>query len=115
MGNPVRPERRASDETETERANRGEWDRYADEYQQTHGRFLGDAGFVWSPEGTEEGDLACSATWRTGQCSRSAAAPASAPAGCSRRVDTRSGWTCRTASSSTAGGSMTSWAPGSRW
>ena len=57
MGNPVRPERRASDETETERANRGEWDRYADEYQQTHGRFLGDAGFVWSPEGTDEGDL----------------------------------------------------------
>ena len=57
MGNPVRPERRPSDATETERANRGEWDRYADEYQQTHGRFLGDAGFVWSPEGTEEGDL----------------------------------------------------------
>ncbi len=57
MGNPVRPERRASDATETERANRGEWDRYADEYQQTHGQFLGDAGFVWSPEGTDEGDL----------------------------------------------------------
>jgi SAM-dependent methyltransferase len=57
MGNPVRPERRASDATETERANRGEWDRYADEYQRTHGSFLGDAGFVWSPEGTDEGDL----------------------------------------------------------
>jgi SAM-dependent methyltransferase len=57
MGKPVRPERRASDATETERANRGEWDRYADEYQRTHGSFLGDAGFVWSPEGTDEGDL----------------------------------------------------------
>ncbi|MBD8869679.1 class I SAM-dependent methyltransferase [Nocardioides sp. MJB4] len=61
-------------------ANRRDWDRYADEYQATHGAFLGDAGFVWGPEGHTEdetrllGDVAgrwvlelgCGA----GQCSR---------------------------------------------
>ncbi len=35
-------------------ANRRDWDRYADEYQSTHGAFLGDAGFVWGPEGFTE-------------------------------------------------------------
>lgn len=54
---PVRPDRRWADEHESRRANRGEWDRYADEYQATHGEFLGDAGFIWSPEGTDEADL----------------------------------------------------------
>ena len=35
-------------------ANGPDWDRYADEYQATHGEFLGDAGFVWGPEGLTE-------------------------------------------------------------
>jgi hypothetical protein len=47
----VRVERRAVDEAESRRANGPDWDRYADEYQATHGEFLGDAGFVWGPEG----------------------------------------------------------------
>lgn len=52
----VQVERRAVDEQESRRANGPDWDRYADEYQATHGPFLGDVGFVWGPEGlTEEG------------------------------------------------------------
>lgn len=39
---------------ETERANRRDWDDEADDYQRQHGEFLGDAGFVWSPEGLGE-------------------------------------------------------------
>ena len=50
-------ERRPADEVESRRANRADWDRYADEYQATHGAFLGDIGFVWGPEGTAEADL----------------------------------------------------------
>jgi ubiquinone/menaquinone biosynthesis C-methylase UbiE len=43
------------DEPASRRANGPDWDRYADEYQATHGTFLGDAGFLWGPEGfTEE-------------------------------------------------------------
>ncbi|HZP16168.1 MAG TPA: class I SAM-dependent methyltransferase [Nocardioides sp.] len=53
----VRAERRAIDEAASRRANASEWDRYADEYQATHGAFLGDAGFVWGPEGTTEAAL----------------------------------------------------------
>jgi SAM-dependent methyltransferase len=74
------PTRRLVTEEETLRANRGDWDRTADEYQAEHGEFLGDAGFVWCPEGLDEaearllGDVAgrrvlevgCGA----GQCSR---------------------------------------------
>ena len=41
---------------ETIRANRGDWDRSADEYQAVHGEFLRDVGFVWSPEGLDEAD-----------------------------------------------------------
>jgi SAM-dependent methyltransferase len=52
----VRVERRLVDETESRRANGPDWDRYADEYQATHGDFLGDTGFVWGPEGLSEGD-----------------------------------------------------------
>lgn len=52
----MQPARRPVSESETRRANRGEWDRYADEYQATHGQFLNDIGFVWSPEGVEEAD-----------------------------------------------------------
>lgn len=56
-GGPVRPERIPVDETESLRANRADWDAYADEYQATHGEFLGDAGFLWGPEGQTEDDL----------------------------------------------------------
>jgi SAM-dependent methyltransferase len=54
----VRVERRAVSERESRDANGPDWDRYADEYQATHGAFLGDAGFVWGPEGHREDDLA---------------------------------------------------------
>lgn len=50
----VRVERRSVDERESRLANGPDWDRYADEYQATHGAFLGDAGFVWGPEGLTE-------------------------------------------------------------
>ncbi|WP_110181547.1 class I SAM-dependent methyltransferase [Nocardioides solisilvae] len=50
----VRVERRTVDEAESRRANGPDWDRYADEYQATHGEFLGDVGFVWGPEGLTE-------------------------------------------------------------
>jgi SAM-dependent methyltransferase len=52
----VRVERRDVDEAESRRANGPDWDRYADEYQATHGEFLGDAGFVWGPEGLTEAE-----------------------------------------------------------
>jgi SAM-dependent methyltransferase len=52
----VRVERRPVDEAESRRANGPDWDRYADEYQATHGDFLGDVGFVWGPEGLTEGE-----------------------------------------------------------
>ncbi len=50
----VRVERRAVTEDESRHANGADWDRYADEYQATHGEFLGDLGFVWGPEGLSE-------------------------------------------------------------
>jgi SAM-dependent methyltransferase len=43
-------------ETEARRANRGWWDGDADNYQAEHGSFLGDADFVWCPEGLREAD-----------------------------------------------------------
>ncbi|MFJ2178150.1 class I SAM-dependent methyltransferase [Streptomyces sp. NPDC087851] len=46
--------RRDSGETESSRANRGWWDRNADDYQVEHGSFLGDDRFVWCPEGLDE-------------------------------------------------------------
>ncbi|MGI8701013.1 MAG: class I SAM-dependent methyltransferase [Nocardioidaceae bacterium] len=39
---------------EAVRANRSDWDRAADDYQREHGEFLGDADFVWCPEGVRE-------------------------------------------------------------
>src|SRR4051812_30362038 len=51
---PVRVERRAVGEQESRAANGPDWDRYADEYQATHGPYLGDAGFLWGPEGLTE-------------------------------------------------------------
>jgi ubiquinone/menaquinone biosynthesis C-methylase UbiE len=53
----VRPERREVDEAESLRANRADWDAYADEYQSTHGEFLGDHGFLWGPEGVREDEV----------------------------------------------------------
>ena len=53
----VHPVRRPVSEEDSRRANRSDWDDYADEYQRTHGDFLGDAGFVWGPEGHQERDL----------------------------------------------------------
>lgn len=77
---PVRVERRPVDEAESRRANGPDWDRYADEYQATHGAFLGDVGFVWGPEGLTEaeagvlGELAGKVVLEVGsgagQCSR---------------------------------------------
>jgi len=48
---------RSVDDADTQRANRGDWDREADEYQREHGEFLRDAGFIWSPEGLDEADV----------------------------------------------------------
>ncbi len=76
----VRAIRRHVGEDDSRRANRADWDLYADEYQSTHGEFLGDVGFVWGPEGITEaelevlGDVSGSRTLEVGsgagQCSR---------------------------------------------
>jgi ubiquinone/menaquinone biosynthesis C-methylase UbiE len=76
----VRVERRPVDEDESRRANGPDWDRYADEYQSTHGAFLGDVGFVWGPEGLTEAEAGILGEVRdrdvlevgsgAGQCSR---------------------------------------------
>ncbi|GAA2629282.1 class I SAM-dependent methyltransferase [Streptomyces axinellae] len=50
----VQAVRRPAGGGESSRANRGWWDRNADEYQNDHGGFLGDARFVWGPEGLDE-------------------------------------------------------------
>ena len=77
---PVRVERRAVDEAESRAANGPDWDRYADDYQATHGEVLGDAGFVWGPEGLTEAEAGVLGDVRdkdvlevgsgAGQCSR---------------------------------------------
>jgi SAM-dependent methyltransferase len=46
--------RRVASAAESSRANRGWWDRNADEYQRDHGAFLGDDRFIWGPEGLDE-------------------------------------------------------------
>jgi SAM-dependent methyltransferase len=46
--------RRAAGNRETVRANRSWWDENADSYQAEHGDFLGDARFLWCPEGVYE-------------------------------------------------------------
>ncbi|GLY01960.1 SAM-dependent methyltransferase [Actinoplanes sp. NBRC 101535] len=43
-------------ETEARRANRSWWDLDADDYQDEHGKFLGDVDFVWCPERLREAD-----------------------------------------------------------
>lgn len=52
-----RVERRASGSAETAAANRAWWDAEAADYYAEHGSFLGDAEFVWGPEGWTEADL----------------------------------------------------------
>lgn len=46
--------RRDCGAVESARANRGWWDQVADWYHDEHGSFLGEARFVWCPEGLEE-------------------------------------------------------------
>jgi SAM-dependent methyltransferase len=53
----VHPVRRPVSEADSRTANRADWDAYADEYQTTHGDFLGDVGFLWGPEGHQESEL----------------------------------------------------------
>lgn len=107
---PVRVERRPVNERESRRANGPDWDRYADEYQATHGEFLGDAGFLWGPEGLREdqarvlGDVTGRDVLEVGsgagQCSRWVAVHGGRPVGLdlswrqlqhSRRIDEDSG------------------------
>ncbi|HWM56619.1 MAG TPA: class I SAM-dependent methyltransferase [Pseudonocardia sp.] len=48
--------RRGADSTESQRASRSWWDADADDYLAEHGPDLGDADFVWGPEGLREAD-----------------------------------------------------------
>ena len=52
----AQPVRRDVDAAESARASRGWWDRNADAYQREHGDFLGEARFVWGPEGLDEAE-----------------------------------------------------------
>ncbi len=49
--------RREVSARDTARANRSWWDAQAGSYQAEHGEFLGDARFVWGPEGVDEADV----------------------------------------------------------
>lgn len=53
---PGRVARRPVDAAESVRAGRTWWDGAADAYQADHGGFLGDADFVWCPEGLTEAE-----------------------------------------------------------
>jgi SAM-dependent methyltransferase len=48
--------RRAVDEAESQRASRMWWDADAADYLAEHGRDIGEADFVWGPEGLREAD-----------------------------------------------------------
>ncbi|MQA07435.1 MAG: methyltransferase domain-containing protein [Pseudonocardiaceae bacterium] len=52
----VGPVTRQVSSAETASANLAWWDADADEYQATHGEFLGATDFVWCPEGLREAD-----------------------------------------------------------
>lgn len=54
---PDRAGRFHVDAQQTVRANRDWWDREADDYLAEHASFLGDAQFVWGPEGWTESEL----------------------------------------------------------
>ncbi|MDI5976639.1 SAM-dependent methyltransferase, partial [Amycolatopsis magusensis] len=43
--------------SEAAAANLAWWDADADQYLETHGEFLGEADFLWCPEGLREADL----------------------------------------------------------
>jgi SAM-dependent methyltransferase len=49
-------QRRPVDSAESERASRAWWDADADDYLAAHGPDIGDADFVWCPEGLREAD-----------------------------------------------------------
>jgi SAM-dependent methyltransferase len=49
--------KRDVDPGESRLASRAWWDADADDYQAEHGDFLGDADFVWCPEGVREEDV----------------------------------------------------------
>ena len=49
--------RRPVGDDETRAANRSWWDGEAEDYYAEHGAFLGDAAFVWGPEGWTEDEL----------------------------------------------------------
>jgi len=49
--------RRPVSAVESARANRSWWDGQASAYQAEHGEFLGDARFVWGPEGIDEAEV----------------------------------------------------------
>ena len=49
--------RREAGAEETAAANRSWWDAEAGDYYEEHGTFLGDAEFVWGPEGWREDEL----------------------------------------------------------
>ncbi|MBK6887709.1 MAG: class I SAM-dependent methyltransferase [Tetrasphaera sp.] len=51
------PARRDVTQAASVRAQRQWWDAEADDYYAEHGEFLGDASFVWGPEGWTEADL----------------------------------------------------------
>ncbi|MFL6238156.1 MAG: class I SAM-dependent methyltransferase [Actinomycetes bacterium] len=48
--------RRPSDDTESRRANQTWWDHSSGSYQAAHATALGDAEFLWAPEGLTEAD-----------------------------------------------------------
>ena len=48
--------RRPAGNAETVQANRAWWDGNADDYQAEHGEYLGDARFLWCPEGLDEAE-----------------------------------------------------------
>ncbi|MGL5808770.1 MAG: class I SAM-dependent methyltransferase [Nocardioides sp.] len=87
----VRAERRPIGESASRSAIAADWDRYADEYQASHGAFLGDAGFLWGPEGCTEralgvlGDVADTDVLEVGsgagQCARWVLAAGGRPVG----------------------------------
>lgn len=48
--------RRTAGAGESSRASRAWWDAAADAYQEEHGEFLGEARFIWGPEGLDESE-----------------------------------------------------------
>jgi len=51
----IKPIRRTLSASESLRASRSWWDAEAAAYQAEHGEYLGDADFLWCPEGVREG------------------------------------------------------------